>query len=216
MTIHRTNTIFKAAAALIALAAVLYCSWPLGFVLNPAAMRSGLASELGALHQPWNWLFIWADVASGVLLLAACSVLIRRLRLRGLSKVTLMLLAVYGVCGALDAILPERCLPSQQVCGPILHDPLLIAHGLFDIIGSIVLFVSLCTAGRFVQLYNRRWLPWIYAIGAGGTLFAVLSAVFLAFGGPGYWAQRYYITLSSVWVASVPIVLRVRAEKQQS
>jgi hypothetical membrane protein len=174
-------------------------------------MHAGLASELGAYGQPYNWVFIGGDVLSGALLLAGCMLLIRAYRLRGWAWWTLTLLAVYGVCGALDAALPESCLPSQQVCGPVLHDPMLILHGVFDLVGSAALLATLVIAARFVQLHNREWRPWIYAIGIAGTLFAVLSGVFYIFGGPGYWAQRYYISLSCVWVASIPFVLRPKA-----
>ncbi len=201
---------FWTAAVAVAVAAVLYCSWPLGFWLNPMAEKTGLASELGAYGQPYNWLFIGADVASGALLAAACMVLWRLFGTHGWRRASLVLLLIYGACGALDAALPVHCLPSVQTCGPILHDPMLIVHGAVDFIGSAALLGTLLAEWVYARQHHRSWLPWIYIIGSGGVLFALLSLVFLLAHGPGYWAQRYYITLSCVWVASLPFVFRAQ------
>lgn len=200
--------IFAAASTLIILSAILYCSWPLGFPLNPKAMQDGLASELGAFGQPYNWVFIWGDIVSGVLLLAAVMLLLRARKPTRWAWLALIFLAIYGVCGALDAALPMHCLPSEQVCGPVLHDPMLILHGAIDFIGSTTLVGTLVAAAIFVRKHNRQWQSWIYVIGAGGTAFALASGAFYVWGGPGYWAQRYYISLSCIWVASMPFVLR--------
>ena len=207
---RRERRAFTAAAALTILSAILYCSWPLGFWLNPVANRTGLASELGAFGQPYNWVFIWGDISSGILLLAGVIVLIRLYKLTGWARRSMILLAIYGICGALDAALPMSCLPSEQACGSVFASPMLILHGVFDLLGSITLIGTLVAAAIFVHANSRQWRAWIYTIGAGGTLFAIASGVFYIWGGPGYWAQRYYITLSCVWVASIPFILRPR------
>lgn len=199
---------FTVASILTIASAVLYCSWPLGILLNPLASRRGLASELGAYGQPYNWLFIWGDIVSGILLVGAVFVLIRMYELQGWSKLALLLLALYGICGACDASLPMSCLPSEHACGPVLHDPMLIIHGIFDLTGSVALFGTLVVTAVHVHINSKEWKMWIYVIGLAGTLFAVASGVFYVWGGPGYWAQRYYITLSCIWVASIPFVHR--------
>jgi hypothetical protein len=204
----RERTLFIAAASLTVASALMYCSWPLGFVLNPVAMHAGLASELGAAGQPYNWFFVWSDIASGSLLIVGSLMLIRLFKLTGWPLLSLSLLAVYGACGALDAALPMHCLPSEQVCGTIWHDPMLIIHGIFDLTGATALIGTLISAAIYVHDHSRERRSWIYAIGIGGTLFFIVSGIFYLWGGPGYWAQRYYITLSCVWVASVPFVLR--------
>jgi hypothetical protein len=135
---------FGAAALFTVVSAILYCSWPLGFWLNPHAMRDGLASELGAFGQPYNWVFIWGDIVSGVLLVVGVAILIRLYNLTGWAKWSVIFLAIYGVCGALDAALPESCLPSEQVCGPIFSDPMLILHGIFDLSGT---YWHACSSG---------------------------------------------------------------------
>ncbi len=202
------RAVFFSVAALTILSAALYCSWPLGFWLNPEAMQDGLASELGAFGQPYDWVFIWGDIVSGVLLVIVVTMLVRLYKQTSWARLALIFLAIYGLCGALDAALPLHCLPSEEVCGPVLHDPMLIVHGSFDLIGSTALIGTLVAAGGFVHKQNREWWPWICLVGIGGTLFAIASGVFYIWGGPGYWAQRYYITLSCVWVASMPFVLR--------
>jgi hypothetical protein len=198
------------ATVLVVTAAVLYCSWPLGFILNPSAQRTGLASELGAHGQPYNWLFIWADILSGALLMVACLLLVKLFHAEGWRKFGLAMLALYGLCGALDAALPLSCLPSLQVCGPIFHDPVIILHGIIDFTGSAALIGTLGAEWIYAYKHHRSWLPWIYIIGGGGIIFAGLSLWFILVNGPGYWAQRYYITLSCVWVASLPFVFRLQ------
>ena len=198
---------FVVAASFTAIAAILYCSWPLGFWLNPTVSKDGLASELGAHGQPYNWLFIGSDVTSGILLAAASLLLLKILKTDYWEKVCLIALAVYAICGAIDAALPLQCLPSLQVCGPVLQNPVLILHGIVDITGSVALIVTLFAAWQSIRRIHRNWTLWIYIIGIGGIVFAALSGLFILFHGPGYWAQRYYLTLSCIWVATVPFVL---------
>ncbi len=205
---RRDNRLFTVAAGLVTASAILYCSWPLGFWLNPVASRTGLASELGAIGQPYNWVFIWGDIVSGALLVAGVGILIRMYRLTSWARIAMLLLALYGICGALDAAFPMHCLPSEEVCGPVLHNPELIVHGIFDLTGSVALIGTLVASAVHVHKNSPQWQTWIYVIGIGGTLFAIISGIFYITGGPGYWAQRYYITLSCIWVASIPFVLR--------
>lgn len=210
MTTRTEKRGFEVATILVLTAAVLYCSWPLGFWLDPAAAKTGLASELGAYRQPYDWVFIWADIASGALLVSACALLARQFKATGWRKASLILLAVYGLTGALDASLPLSCLPSEQVCGSVFHSPTLIFHGIVDITGSVALVGTLVAEWLYARRHHPRWLKWIYLIGGGGVIFGVLSAVFLFMHGPGYWAQRYYITLSCLWVASLPFLFRAQ------
>jgi len=197
-------------AIAVVLSAILYCSWPLGIWLNPVASSAGLASELGAYGQPYDWVFIGGDIVSGLLLVVGCWIMLRLFGRERWIKVCLWSLAVYGLAGAIDAALPLRCLPSEQVCEPILRDPALIGHGIVDIIGSAALIVTLASGWLHVREHDRTWLSWIYIIGGGGVVFAGLSLLFILVNGPGYWAQRYYLTLSCIWVASIPFVLRHR------
>jgi hypothetical protein len=203
----KERTVFIAAASLAVVSAMIYCSWPLGILLNPLASRTGLASELGAVGQPYNWIFIGGDIVSGALLVISVYLLMRLYKPTGWPRAALILLAIYGICGAFDAALPMQCLPSEQVCGSIWSDPLLIVHGIFDLTGSTALIGTLIALSIHGKNHARHWKAWIYTIGIGGTLFFIMSGIFYIWGGPGYWAQRYYLTLSCLWVASIPFVL---------
>ncbi len=203
----------EVATVLTVMAAVLYCSWPLGFWLNPKAQKTGLASELGGFGQPYNWLFIGADIVSGIFLALACVLFARQFKAAGWRKWALILLAMYGLCGALDAALPIRCFPSLQYCGSVFHSPLLVLHGIIDIIGSVALIGTLVAEWAYARRYHPSWQKWVYLIGGGGVVFAALSLLFIVVNGPGYWAQRYYITLSCIWVASLPFVFRLQKSK---
>ena len=212
MTMSKAQRLyFQLASALIAVSAIMYCSWPLGLWLNPAASRAGLASELGAIGQPYNWLFIGGDIVSGILLVVGCMMLWWLLSPLHWARWVLVMLAIYGICGALDAALPLQCSPSLQVCKPVLQDPILILHGIFDLLGSVTLIGTLIAGWLHARQGDRTWLPWVYTIGIGGTLFAIASGVLYIVNGPGYWAQRYYITLSCIWVLSIPFVLRAKS-----
>ena len=46
-------------------AALAYCSWPVGYLVNPSLAAGALASELDARGQPYSWLFILLDCATG-------------------------------------------------------------------------------------------------------------------------------------------------------
>ena len=74
-----------------------YASWPLGYWLNPVANR-GLASNLEAAHQPYNWVFIAFDIVSGLLI---CVV-------SGLAA------AASTGCG-IPSCLPTPCLASEYL-----------------------------------------------------------------------------------------------------
>jgi len=52
-------------------AALAYCSWPIGFLVNPALTATGLASDLEAHGQPYSWLFILLDCVTGLFALVA-------------------------------------------------------------------------------------------------------------------------------------------------
>lgn len=207
MVTERRDLTLRIAAALAILAGVAYCSWPLGYVLNPQVSRRGLASELAALHQPFNWLFIGLDVLAGALVLAAARLLWSRADGR-LSRVVLTSFAVFGVLTAIDALLPMSCEPSLTTCPSLSHQPLLILHGIASIAASIGLFISAVLV--WWQRRKHSGATIMSAFMAGWILFGALSLYFLFRTGPGYLVQHYYITLCSVWTAALPLMLAPR------
>lgn len=152
----RTPAIWFACAA-----AILYCSWPLGFVLNPNVGRHDLASQLEALHQPFNWVFISMDVLTGVALIIAGVRQARKKTGRQLFKWAVWGYVAFGFFTALAALMPLNCDPETHSCGPLLHNPILVVHGFSSIASVMLLLVStllLCaTVYRRPGRNTTRW-----------------------------------------------------------
>lgn len=150
--IHWSNSWVRLTLVLV-IAGLCYASWPLGYWLNPSGAR-GLASNLEALHQPYNWLFVLLDVLSGLLIVAAVWWLLRVVRKRKHKnqqwlEAVVIGLGLFGLLTALDALLPLNCVESTQSCLPPLEDPYFVIHGLVSI-GSI--------AGLTLSLVGLWWL----------------------------------------------------------
>jgi hypothetical protein len=171
------------------------------------ALNRGLASELAALHQPFNWVFIWLDVLAGVLVIVAVKLLWRRTNGR-LQRVALANFALFGLLTAIDALVPMSCEPSLTTCPSLSHQPLLIVHGIASIAASLCLFASAVLVWRSKR--KQRGATIMSAFMAGWILFGAFSLFFLVRPGPGYLVQHYYITLCSVWTATLPFMLATR------
>ncbi|MGC5021605.1 DUF998 domain-containing protein [Micromonospora sp. DT47] len=101
-------------AAALALAAVLYCSWLLGPLLNPAlGLTHGYASELAARDQPWHLVFGLGDVLTGVVAVVVGALL--AVTSRGAPRVAWLGLVFFGAATALDGgVTPMDCSPSTD------------------------------------------------------------------------------------------------------
>ncbi|MFC0005944.1 DUF998 domain-containing protein [Micromonospora siamensis] len=99
-------------AAALAVAAVLYASWLLGPLLNPAlGLTTGYASELAARDQPYHLVFGLGDVLTG-LLAATAGVL---LAVRRAPRVAWWGLAVFGVATVFDGGFTSMdCSPTRE------------------------------------------------------------------------------------------------------
>lgn len=190
------------------LAGLLYCSWPLGGWLNPAVAAHGLASDLGGRHEPYGWLFSSGDTLSSLLVLVICWLVWQQLRTgkhRRLVALVLVNLAVFAVGTMIAALLPLRCDPALHVCPNFLHDYVLLIHGLGSILSSLCLFAS----ALVLWFYRRTRL--LSIIVAGYLVFGIF-AIFTSFGAnPSNWSQHYYITLCSLWLAILPLEIRIAA-----
>lgn len=202
----QTSKTFIIAALASVIAGVIYNSWPLGYLLNPLVSRSGLASELGAIGQPYNWVFIVLDIISGVLVVLV-TVLLWNMSSKLMQKVVLANFALFGIMTALSAAIPMTCEPSLTSCPPLSRQPWLVVHGLASILASVCLFVSVCLV--WWQKRQQTGAGVMSILLAGWTLFGVLSVYFFFVTGPGYLAQRYYITLCSVWMVLLPFMLDI-------
>ncbi len=146
---------------LVIVAAILYSSWPLGYLLNPDVARGAFASQLEAPHQPYNWLFIGLDVASGVVLLAAG--LIQWFRTS--NRVVKLSVASYMAFAALvivAALVPYDCSTATESCYSAAHSPLLLIHGLASILSPLSLLVSLILVLKV--LFDQQSLRWVNTV----------------------------------------------------
>jgi hypothetical protein len=188
-------------SVLATIAGILYSSWPLGYALNPSVNRSGLASALEALHQPYNWVFIAGDVLSSLLMLVICWLLWRHYqaaRRRLFLGFVLINVAIFAIGTILDTLLPERCLPGTLGCPVWQHNPLLLIHGVCSILASVCLFLAL------LVIWWRNRTPLLYALMVGYTVFGLLSLYEAVSPNKGNFSQHYYITLCSVGMAIIP------------
>lgn len=194
----------RPAFVLAVLAGLLYCSWPLAFVLNPGVARS-LASQLEAPNQPYNWVFIAGDVLTGVVLLAVGVIQFKALRLGRLVRWSMAGYAIFGLLSAVAALLPLNCDPQARTCGQIIANPLLILHGAASIISVLALLMSVILLGLYSyyqqssplarQIFRALLVSWL--------LFGVGSVLEFWYHPGGNASQDYFITLCSVSVVAV-------------
>ncbi|HXR50246.1 MAG TPA: DUF998 domain-containing protein [Verrucomicrobiae bacterium] len=194
------------------LAGLLYASWPLGYWLNPVANR-GLASDLEAAHQPYNWVFISFDIVSGLLICIASWWLLRRLRNAESRLLTYAMLGfgVFGLLTAIDALLPLDCVSANVgQCRSVWHDPYFIVHGVASIgsIAGLTLSIMCVWWLAMRDYHSAKHLSWVMH----GAM-----AVWFGFGTVTFWlimlsrsstlAQHVFIVLCSVWVVSLPYLI---------
>jgi hypothetical protein len=199
---------------LAALAGLLYCSWPLGYRLNPVANR-GLASNLEGTGQPYNWLFISLDILSGVIMCYVAYQLYRRVVVRHQSRwllAAIIGLGSFGLLTALDAMLPIDCVSSATVvCPPVLDDPYVIVHGVASIGSIYSLTVSVVALWWLLSRSLRvgsglRWmlhstvLVW-FGFGCG-------TAVLLYLNKSSALSQHIFIIVCSAWTAAMPYLVQ--------
>jgi hypothetical membrane protein len=201
-------------------AAVLYSSWPLGYWLNPGVNR-GLASDLEAAHQPYNWIFIALDIISGLLICTASWWL---LKLMKHVKLPLLRYAVigfgaFGLLTAIDALLPLDCVNVLNRCGSVLDDPTIIIHGIVSI-GSIVgLTISIMSVWWLLARGGQaaRGLRWLL----NGTLivwfgFGLITFALIVKARSSAVSQHLFITVCSLWTAALPYLAWRALQVKQS
>jgi hypothetical protein len=209
------NKSWKKLTIVAIVAGVVYDSWPLGYWLNPVVARKGLASELEAIHQPFNWVFVSGDIVSSLFIGLVAYILWMKVHKHvhaKIFKISLINIAIFSILTIADALTPMHCDPSIQSCPNFLHDRLLLVHGIYSIGASVALFVSVFVIW---QLDRRSRL--MNTVMFGYLLFSLFSLLSLFTPGQNSWAQHYYITLCSVWLAALPYaVLRTNRRKKKS
>lgn len=137
--------------------ALAYCSWPVGYIVNPTLAATALASELEARGQPYGWLFVALDCATGLAALVVARLLWpeRRSSNSGLKRAALVGYALFGIVTAIDAVIPVGCggLPLNR-CGVDLSS--LNTDDVLTGVAMIALFI----AAVCVQVYSTRQVSW--------------------------------------------------------
>lgn len=190
------------------IAALAYCSWPLGYTLNPAVAHLGFASDLEALGQPYNWLFILLDCVSGFFALFAALALRGGAPRSGRCRLARLGYALFGLFTALDAVIPLGCRRQLASCGADLLKP-----NLDDLLTGLAMISLFVSAAAALAIARRRRPD------ARSTV--VGTAVLVTWSGCGLWflsqhfsthpwigMQHLMLTLSSLLVAFVPVLLR--------
>ncbi len=186
------------------LAAFLYSSWPLGYIFNPFVWRHDLASQLAAPHQPYNWLFIVADILTGFILVVIGLLQLKR-RSSLISPLSVYGYVFFGILVALAAMTPLNCDPAVDNCGPILRDPRLIIHGICSIVSVVFLLIAAIATSRTVyEVSAPKIIRWVFkgilfswlVFGAGSLLEMKLHI-------HNNLLQYYFITICSLSVLCV-------------
>jgi hypothetical protein len=205
---ERAKRVFKNVTIIAAcIAAILYSSWPLGFIVNPAVSKYDYASELESSHQPYNWLFISLDIATGVVLIISGYMQWRKAK-KLTVKLSILGYVLFGVLVIAAAIAPYNCNSITQNCIAEATQPAFIIHGLSSIFSVVFLFVSLSLLGKI--LYDRRlyrWLGLLAVMLLAWGFIGLYALIQLEQGVKSNWVQYLFISVCSLSiVASVGLV----------
>ena len=204
--------------ALMVLAGIFYSSWPLGYWLNPKADR-GLASDLGALHQPYNWVFISMDVVCGILVGIVSGRLFMIIRsgtnrknLPGL-RIAVLGAGGFGLFTAVDALLPLNCIQGSPQCVVSLNNSYFVIHGIFSI-GSIAgLTISIVAIWLLLLLRERALISLVHLTPAIFLLvwlsFGTLTLYLILHNRSSALAQHFFIGFCCLWLIALPYFVRL-------
>ena len=206
------------ATKLMVLAGVFYSSWPLGYWLNPEASR-GLASDLQALHQPYNWVFISMDVICGVLVGIVSGKLLMMIRkktdqqnLRG-PQIAILGVGGFGLFTAVTALLPLDCIQGTPQCVVSLSNFSFLVHGIFSFLSIATLTISIIAIWLVLLLREQAVITLAHLT---PTIFLI---IWLSFGSLTLYlimnnrsstlAQHIFIGFCSLWLIVLPYLLRL-------
>ncbi len=161
----------------LAITALIYNSWPLGYWLDNHTAKFGVPSDLEDPHHAYSWVFICGDVITALLILALTLYLARRLvnlRLR-YAWVSLTLgLFLFGFFTGFGAAAPDRCHGRFSACLVILQDKVSV-DGIESTLAFSGLLIALFSIAILSLGLNRYYqlLAWIMFI-----CWFILGAIF--------------------------------------
>jgi hypothetical protein len=175
-----------------------------------------MISELEVPGQPYSDFFRWSSFLSGLAAAVFAVGLLRRIPPGRLATAGCTALALFGLAGAVDALIPMDCAPSASaVCfrasedGP--HSWPYQAHTWFDVAGTAALLASLWLLGRHLRHYpSWRLAGRVGAIGFGwltaaSAVLTVLSIRYLPLVGL---LQRLVVLAISAWLVVLALAQR--------
>jgi hypothetical protein len=177
---------------------------------------NSMISELEVPGQPLSEFFRWSSLLSGVAAAVFAVGLYRRIPRGRLGLAGCAALAVFGVAGAVDALIPMDCAPSASaVCfraelsGPTSWP--YQAHTWFDVAGTVALLVGLWLLGRHLR-HRSGWRVAAVASGVGFVWLCLGSGVLTVMAiwylpGVGL-VQRLVVLASSAWLAVLALAQR--------
>jgi len=177
---------------------------------------NSMISELEVPGQPLSELFRWSSLLSGIAAAVFAAGLYRRLPRGRQGLAGCAALVVFGVAGAIDALIPMDCAPSASaVCfraeldGPTSWP--YQAHTWFDVAGTVALLAALWLFGRHLR-HRPGWRVAAVASGTGFTwlflgsgVLTVMSIWYLP--GVGL-VQRLVVLATSAWLAVLAFAQR--------
>jgi hypothetical protein len=183
------------------IAGIIYNSWPLGFILNPAVAHHGLASELAARGQPYHWLFVYGDVFSSLLmLLVAGRILAYNKPFNDkLAVVSLSGIALFCVMASIAALCPVQCVSALRQCPSFTHNPITLLHAIASIMVGFGLLIAL--TALWLKQRHDRFLTAQFLI---YFLFGSYAFMTLFLPGKDILAQNVFIALCSICLAAYP------------
>lgn len=187
-----------------------YCSWPIGFLVNPSLAATALASDLEAHGQTYAWLFILLDCVTGIatLLVVRFAWPTRYAHDERLIRFALIGYLIFGVATAIDALIPVGCGSSAlRSCSANLSN--LNWDDFLTGIAVFALFIAAVCA-QIWAVQKRSWEPHLIVSlvliilwsGCGLAFFAVHFS-----SNPNVALQHVVLTLSSTVVPIVPAVI---------
>ena len=187
-------------------AAILYNTWPLGYILDPKALSDSYISVLEVSGKPYAWLFIIADILSGIVVITVGLLLYK---LTSLSKRSVLGYLVFGLATLIDAIIPiaARCEESVSACG-IAPSQVLSPHDLASIAAAAgILSCLLGVRRRQRKTQNKsgyNWLSISYYLWCITGLLLISSVVADRFTTAG---QAVYLAACGIGLIVVPATL---------
>jgi hypothetical protein len=192
------------------LAAALSCAFLLqGLTRSRLPVVDSLISELEARDQPDSAVFRAASLLAGLLTIALAAGLRRRLPPGALGAAGCAALALSGLGGVADALLPMDCAPSVNlVCRRNeQHGALSWPHQMHtwsSVLGAAALLASLWLLGRHVRARPGWHRISLVGTAGGGPLivYSGVVTVMAAYYLPGVGlAQRLQVLAFSAWLA---------------